>query len=339
MRFIDLFCGIGGFRLAAERAGMECVFSSEISLNAIKVYSRHFNDLPHGDITQIHERDIPEHDFLFAGFPCQPFSVAGRRKGTEDDRGNLFLEILRVAKAKQPEIMVLENVPGILSAQKGEAIKAIIRGLYRTGYRVKYSILTASDFGVPQQRKRVFFVCIRKGSKFSYEPPEPTGMPCKLQSVLEESVDEKYVISEKSREAILGGKKWATARVHSAEGESLANTLTTKSAGGGNWRGNYVSGLIKIYDAGTQGYRVYSPAGVASTQMSGGGGLGAKTGLYEVGDNIRRLTPLECERVSGFPDGWTDLGLSDSARYVLLGNTVVPQVVSAVLYKLDNSIN
>lgn len=161
-RFVDLFCGIGGFRVALEKEGLECVFSCDIDEQAQKAYHRNFGETPLGDITEINEREIPKHDILCAGFPCQSFSISGKQKGINDNRGRLFYEIVRIAKYHQPYIMLLENVKNILSVDDGAVIKIIETKLDEIGYYMHLSILNSSLFGVPQSRERVYFVCIEK---------------------------------------------------------------------------------------------------------------------------------------------------------------------------------
>ena len=163
-KFIDLFAGIGGFRVAMQNLKGKCVFTSEIDLNAQRSYQANFGDLPHGDITKIDERAIPDHDVLCAGFPCQAFSVAGRKGGFNDTRGTLFFDVARIIKEKQPKAFFLENVKGLVGHDKGKTL-AVILGVLRDdlGYFVPNpKIINAKDFGVPQNRERIFIVGFRK---------------------------------------------------------------------------------------------------------------------------------------------------------------------------------
>lgn len=170
-KFIDLFCGIGGFRVAMQRQGMHCVFSSDIDTHAQQSYALNFNDTPVGDITQIPAAEIPKHDILCAGFPCQAFSLSGKAKGFADDRGRLFFEIIRIAKQHKPYVMILENVKNILTIDNGDVIKQIYNSLNRVGYSVKHYMLNAGDFGVPQKRERVYFVAIKNNTILSHGNP------------------------------------------------------------------------------------------------------------------------------------------------------------------------
>ena len=299
--FIDLFCGIGGFRLAAERAGMKHLWSCDISMSASRVYAKNFSLPEWGNIRSAKTEDIPDHDFLFAGFPCQDLSNAGKREGLKGKRSGLFFEIIRIAKEKRPKVMILENVTGLLSSNDGDDLKTILKWIEALGYSVRYDTLTASDFGVPQKRQRVFFVCILSG--YTYTPPKPKNIPCCVQEVLQDAfharkgIKKKYFLSERAIKNIKEKQSSNGAVIHSRRlsEPSIANTLTKQSALGRNRRGNYID----------YGFRV-----------------------------MRKLTPLECERLMGFPDGWTDAGLSDTKRGEALGNAVVPQVVSAILEQI-----
>ena len=182
--FIDLFCGIGGFRLALEGEGLKCVFSSDIDKHVQDAYEQNFGERPVGDITKVNECDIPAHDVLCAGFPCQSFSMSGKQKGFDDERGMLFYDIIRIAKYHSPNIMILENVPAILSNDDGKTIETITNTLNENGYNVSYSILNSSFYGIPQQRKRVYFVCIKKDIPLKYKPPLPTYEQHFLDQVL-----------------------------------------------------------------------------------------------------------------------------------------------------------
>ncbi|MBR4027130.1 MAG: DNA cytosine methyltransferase, partial [Lachnospiraceae bacterium] len=164
-RFIDLFCGLGGFRLAFEKAGGECVFSSDIDEAVQKTYAMNFGEVPHGDITKIEARDIPNHDILCAGFPCQPFSTAGRRLGFEDTRGTLFFEVARILKEKQPIGFILENVKGLTNHDNGHTLEVILSTLDEIGYHYKYEVLNAKNYNVPQNRERWYCVGVRKDAQ------------------------------------------------------------------------------------------------------------------------------------------------------------------------------
>ena len=182
--FIDLFCGIGGFRIALERLGMECVFSSDIDKYARKTYQHNFGEEPSGDITQIKSEDIPDHDLMTAGFPCQPFSIAGYRKGFEDDRGQLFYQILRIAEDKKTPYLLLENVKGLINHNKGATFSEMVKALEQLGYTVQWEVLNTKDYGLPQNRERLFIIASKE--PFEMEWPLPTGTDT-FEPLLEEA--------------------------------------------------------------------------------------------------------------------------------------------------------
>lgn len=188
LKFIDLFAGIGGFRLAFDKLGCECVFSSEIDLYSQRTYAKNYNETPFGDITKIHEGEVPNHDILRAGFPCQAFSIAGYRKGFEDTRGTLFFEVLRILKTKKPKSFILENVRGLTSHEKGKTLEIILDNLKLLNYEVYYKVLNTKDYGVPQNRDRIFIIGFEKSkvknyNKFSF--PEKTPLDLKVENIID----------------------------------------------------------------------------------------------------------------------------------------------------------
>ena len=223
-KFIDLFSGIGGFHTAFKEIGGECVFASEIDKFAKQAYTTLHGLEPHGDITKIDAKDIPDHDVIAAGFPCQSFSVAGKRGGFEDARGTLFFEVARIASVKQPKVLLLENVKGLVGHDKGKTLDTIVKTLNEIGYRVDFEVLNSKYFGVPQNRERIFIVAIRedlvanepwkiegntvvpKGKRrisgyedvktFNFDWPTNDTVQLRLKDVLESEVDEKYYLSE-----------------------------------------------------------------------------------------------------------------------------------------------
>jgi DNA (cytosine-5)-methyltransferase 1 len=159
MRFIDLFCGIGGFRLGMEKSGHECVWSNDINQNCSKIYEKNFGTKPDTrDIREVSTDEIPDHDIICGGFPCQSFSIAGKRGGFEDARGTLFFEITRIARAKKTPYLFLENVKGLLSHDNGKTFETIITTLDELGYDTQWMVFNSKDFGVPQSRERVFII-------------------------------------------------------------------------------------------------------------------------------------------------------------------------------------
>ncbi len=294
-----------------------CVGYSEIDKHAIGIYEKYFKHTNYGDIRKIKPRNLPDFDLLIGGFPCQSFSIAGKRKGFEDTRGTLFFEIARIVAAKRPRLLLLENVKGLLSHEKGRTFGIILRTLDGLGYDLQWQVLNSKNFGVPQNRERVFIVGHLRGTPrpevfpLAQNPSEDIILPTITTRVTADSngtyvgkrpshKDLKYigaVMSEKN-------KKWLD------DGKQLSRNFP-------------------------QGSRIYDAKGIATTLASQAGGLGAKTGLYAVKglQKIRRLTPKECERLQGFPDDWT-LGASDTQRYKCLGNAVTVNVVQAIVKKL-----
>ncbi|WP_425364182.1 DNA cytosine methyltransferase [Candidatus Tisiphia endosymbiont of Hybos culiciformis] len=302
-KFIDLFCGIGGFRIALEEKGMECVFSSDIDKDVQEAYKRNFGEKPMGDISEISERKIPEHDILCAGFPCQPFSISGKQNGLHDINGKLFYEIIRIAQYHKPLILLLENVKNIMNIDNGNVIKTIDTKLDEIGYKVYRHVLNASLFGVPQARERIYFVCIRKDIvgdiKIKYSPPKETNKKIYLENILENNVDKNLFIN---RDDIV------------IEKEITDRDLKPLRVG--------------YLNKGGQGERIYSPLGHSITLSAFGGGAGARTGLYYIDNNIRRLSINECKSLMGFSQShYVAEGLKG---YQQLGNAVIPRMIGSV---------
>ena len=205
--FTDLFAGIGGLRIALQRCGGKCVFTSEWDKNAQKTYARWFGDTPEGDITKIKPKDIPDHDVLAAGFPCQPFSIAGVSKKNSLGKahgfkcltqGTLFFNIINIVDIKRPPVLFLENVKNLKSHDKGRTWEVISQSLEEQKYWVFQEVLDAADFGVPQHRERVFIICFDKhvfADKPPFEFPPPTAPKVKLREILEDSVDARYTLT------------------------------------------------------------------------------------------------------------------------------------------------
>ncbi|MBR3570250.1 MAG: DNA (cytosine-5-)-methyltransferase [Oscillibacter sp.] len=262
--YIDLFAGIGGFRQAADALGGKCLFASEIDEAAKKAYAANYGLMPQGDITKIDAADIPEHDVLFAGFPCQPFSIIGKGRGFDDTRGTLFFEIARVLDAKRPRLFVLENVKQLKGHNKGETFARILERLDGLGYKVSWKVLNALDFGLPQKRERMIIAGFRDHA-VKFEFPKGPG-PGKLEDVLERDadVDPKFFASERIR------KK----RLESHESAYYPAV----------WHENK-NGHISSYP--------YSCALRAGASYN-----------YLLVNGVRRLTPREMLRLQGFPDSF-----------------------------------
>lgn len=309
--FIDLFCGIGGFHLALSSFGAKCVFSSDIDKEARDVYERNFNIKPYGDIKGIPEESIPAHDILCAGFPCQPFSISGNQQGFEDKqgRGDLFFEIIRIAKYHCPKIIILENVKNFEKHNNGKTMKRVISELNSINYSVFYEILCASDFGVPQKRKRIYIVAFRndlgiKSFMFPSEKKEYRILKDILIRKSDNHIKGNYYIS---KDYVLNKKK---VPVRSKD-------------------------LFRIgqFGLGRQGERIYSINGQAITLSSQGGGIGGKTGMYLIRKKVRKLFPRECARLMGFPD-WFILATSQEKNYKQFGNSVVVDVLQYIIEEI-----
>jgi DNA (cytosine-5)-methyltransferase 1 len=260
--YIDLFAGIGGFHQAGDAFGGKCVFASEIDAEAQKAYRHNYRFEPHGDITKIDSAEIPDHDVLFAGFPCQPFSIIGNRLGFDDIRGTLFFEIARILKAKKPRFFILENVKQLSRHNKGETLQVILASLQEIGYKVHWKVLNALDYGLPQKRERTLIVgFLDHAVEFAF--PEPVGAGS-LDGVLEpdENVDGRFFASQR----IIGKRLEKHQSAHSP----------------GIWHENK-SGNITSYP--------YSCALRAGASYN-----------YLLVDGKRRLTPREMLRLQGFPD-------------------------------------
>lgn len=203
-KFIDLFAGIGGIRLGFEHVGGRCVFSSEFDEDACKTYEANFGEHPSGDITKIDVKDIPDFDILLGGFPCQAFSIIGKKEGFANETcGTLFFEIERILKEKRPSAFMLENVRNLVAHDKGNTFKVINEHLKALGYNVYSKVLNALDYGVPQKRERIIIVGFLDDVYFSFPEPLPIEKRKKLEEVLEKDVDKKYYVRDEIRESRL----------------------------------------------------------------------------------------------------------------------------------------
>jgi DNA (cytosine-5)-methyltransferase 1 len=262
--YIDLFAGIGGFHQAASALGGKCVFASEIDAEAKRAYRENYKLVPHGDITQIGASEIPDHDVLLAGFPCQPFSIIGKKLGFDDIRGTLFFEIARILKEKKPKLFVLENVKQLKTHNNGQTLKTILKRLEDLEYKVFNDVLNALNFGLPQKRERIIIVgFLKKSVEFSFPNPKIQG---NLEGILEKDdiIDDKYFASEtivKKRKA-----------KHTSE---YYPSIWHENKGGN----------ISSYP--------YSCALRAGASYN-----------YLLVNGVRRLTPREMLRLQGFPDSF-----------------------------------
>lgn len=298
IRFIDLFCGIGGFRVAMDQACVEnglspeCVFSSDIDKFCQDSYEENFGHRPAGDITKIDENDIPDHDILFAGFPCQPFSIIGQRQGFNDIRGTLFFDIARIIKHKRPKAFILENVKQLVGHDGGKTLKVILSTIEKDlGYHVQYAVLNALDYGLPQKRERVIIIGHREPILFSFPTPVRPFTP--LSQILEKNVDKKHFASD-----------YITKRRKEMHNSAYKLSI---------WHENK-SGNISSYP--------YSCALRAGASYN-----------YLLVNGERRLTPREMFRLQGFPDTYK-IVVADGQARKQAGNAVPVNLVKAVILKL-----
>lgn len=368
IRYFSMFTGVGGFELGIERAYSNqqssrkfqdeqrrdrnineegrnvlsttstplCIGFSEIDKYANQLLAKRFPDIPNfGDCTKIEADKLPDFDMLCGGFPCQSFSIAGKRRGFQDTRGTMFFHIARILEVKRPKLVFLENVKGLLNHDKGKTFSTILQTLEELGYEVQWMVLNSKFFGVPQNRERVFIIGSLRGE------PRPEILPFRQD-------DRKTFIQ-------------------SREQTSNSGCISARYYKQGN-ADTYVREIGVAID-GSQAMRVYNTE-LAPTLKGSGGGAGAKTGLYAIpvltpdriekrqngrrfkedgepaftitqqdihgvsdGFKIRRLTPIECERLQGFPDGYTE-GFSDTQRYKMMGNTITTNVIEAIVKKI-----
>lgn len=301
--FIDLFAGIGGIRRPYQELGGKCVFSSEIDKFAVKTYEENWGETPSGDITKIEAKDIPNFDILLAGFPCQAFSIAGKRKGFADTRGTMFFEVERILEYHKPKCFMLENVKGLTNHDKGKTFKVMLDILEnKLKYKVYYKVLNAKDFGVPQNRERIIIVGF-KNHDVDFKFPEPIkNNKMKLGDILEKDVDDKYTISDKI---------WASHQrrkeQHKAKGNGFGYSLFNEES-------PYTSTISARY---------YKD--------------GSEILIEQKGKNPRRLTPREAARLQGFPDDFK-LVVSDMQLYKQFGNSVPTKMIGAVANEIYKAL-
>lgn len=307
--FIDLFAGIGGMRLAFEACGGKCVFTSEWDRYCQKTYFDNFGVLPYGDITQIYEKDIPNHDILVAGFPCQPFSIAGVSKKNslgrvtgflDKTQGTLFFDVVRIINEKRPRAFLLENVKNLKSHDKGNTWKVIMETLDELDYKVFPSVLDGQDYA-PQHRERVFIVGYDKkrygeNITFSFDLKKPKEKPV-LEDILETQVDNKYTLSD---------HLWQYLQDYAQKHQEKGNGF---------------------------GYGLADLKGVTRTLSARYYKDGSEILIPQDGRNPRRLTPRECARLQGYDDSF-NITVSDTQAYKQFGNSVVVPLVTAVAERI-----
>lgn len=345
MKYLSLFTGIGGFELGIQQAyenirkggksgqlegirghkpdvegdGQDeqypsCIGYSEIDKYAIQTYQSHFpNHKNYGDITKINEKELPDFDLLCGGFPCQAFSIAGKREGFADTRGTLFFDIARILKEKHPRLLFLENVKGLLSHDGGRTFKVILSTLTELGYDLQWQVLNSKNFGVPQNRERVFIIGHLRGTPRPEVFPFGTG-------------DEKNDLEIN----ILGHKDCYRRANQVFDKNGITETLSTCGGGGQH---PCTTDDRKIISSQNQrkDFKTSDICNTITSSYRGSPDGDGRPGVLE-NDTVRRLTPTECERLQGFPDNWT-IG-SDTQRYKQCGNAVTVNVIQAIAEKL-----
>lgn len=323
INFIDLFAGIGGIRLGLEKSARElgietsCVYTSEIDKYACQTYHKNYpvdDHEPMSDITKVDEKLMPEFDLLLAGFPCQAFSIAGKRGGFEDTRGTLFFDVARLIKEKRPKAFLLENVKGLVNHKGGKTLSTILNVLENDlGYTsTTYKVLNARNFGVPQNRERIYIVGFREGGG-GFNFPDSTDDTKTIEDIMEENpVSSRYYLSTTYINSMKAHKER-----HAAKGNGF-------------------------------GYEIRPKDGIANAIVCGGMGrernllidkrqkeLTPTTKIKGTvnTEGIRRMTPIEWERLQGFPDNWTD-GVADVHRYKQLGNSVAVPVIQSISHNI-----
>ena len=367
MKYLSLFSGIGGFELGIQQAygylrdngksetgtsdipttrystsstvGLgdwrneqpECIGYSEIDKYAVQIYQQHFSHTNYGDITTLNATELPDFDLLVGGFPCQAFSIAGKRRGFNDTRGTLFFDIARILKEKRPRLLVLENVKGLLSHDNGRTFKVIISTLIELGYDIQWQVLNSKNHGVPQNRERVFIVGHLRGTGrpqvFPFgETNRATNKGLEQENTeVASTLRSRYGNGTGSHLQQLNNPTHSNNRIYGEDG--ISPTLNTAQGG---LRQPKVAIPVLTPDRPNkrQNGRRFKEDGEDSFTLTGQDKHGVSDGV-----KIRRLTPTECERLQGFPDGWTAT-VSDTQRYKTLGNAVTVNVIRDIMEKL-----
>ena len=305
LKAIDLFAGIGGIRRGFSSVfqdNIDFVFSSEIDLNAQKTYYLNYNEVPHGDITTISEKDIPSHDIILAGFPCQAFSVAGHRKGFEDTRGTLFFDVIRIAKYHKPKVIFLENVKGFVGHDKGKTFEIVKDTLESIGYKIFHKVLNTKDFNVPQNRERIYIIAFLENIE-DFAFPNALQSTQTIHNFLDKKIDDKFYYNNKP--------------LYDKLKDDVNSTETIYQ-----WRRHYVR---------------ENKNNVCPTLTANMGTGGHNVPIIKDKKGIRKLTPNECVRFQGFDKSFKfpkDLALSH--QYKQAGNSVTVTVIEEIAKKIKD---
>lgn len=307
IKFIDLFCGLGGFRLALEKQKCKCVFSSDIDEAVSKVYENNFGEYPSGDITKIDAKDIPDFDILCGGFPCQSFSIAGKRLGFEDTRGTMFFEVARILRERQPKAFILENVKGLTNHDKGKTLDVILNTLKDLGYDYVYKVLNSSNYGIPQSRERWYCVGVRKDLHIKLNMDEIFPSEQLLLYSYDDVIDSKniysdYIISETC-------KKNIDSYIDKVKDKTSKYTLA-----------------YEIRPSRCQ-FRTNGISPCLTAKMGTGG-----NNVPVVVELNRKLTEKECLKLMGYPDSYK-IGTGAQA-YKQIGNSVIVPILEYISKQL-----
>jgi DNA (cytosine-5)-methyltransferase 1 len=311
LKTIDLFAGIGGVRIAFERQGFETVFANDFDKNCKTTYDLNFSKqkMVCEDITKITSNSLPKYDILLGGFPCQPFSIAGYRKGFQDSgRGDLFFKILDILRDTKPQAFLLENVKNLKSHDKGETLKYIVSQLHKLGYYVSYQVMNTMEYGnLPQNRERIYIVGFLSQSSFNaFTFPNKVELQTKLENIYEKHVEEKYYYSPASK-------------IYPFLDKEITRQNTVYQ-----WRRVYVR---------------ENKNGVSPTLTANMGTGGHNVPIIRDKKGIRKLTPRECARLQGFPDSYKFPKVADSHLYKQIGNSVSIPVLESIAKNIFYSLN
>lgn len=322
IKFIDLFAGIGGIRLAFEREGYKCVFSSEINEHACAMYKENFNEDSYCDITKLDVHQIPDFDVLCAGFPCQAFSISGKQKGFYDDtRGTLFFDICRILEVKKPRAFLLENVKNLEKHDKGNTLRIMLESLHKLGYSVQYKILNAKDFNTPQNRERIIIVGNRIGKFFDFDKVKKNPVES-MEKFLDKTGDFEYLKPNEYTIIDCGKRQPSSGLIFIGYRNKKMRTIGVRPG---------TEHLSRVHK---QPNRIYSIKGIhptiASQETSG------RYFIYD-GSKVRKLTLNECYRFMGFPENFKKIG-SKANLYERIGNSVCINMVEEVAKQIKTQI-
>lgn len=321
IKYVDLFCGLGAFHNAfnlieTDKLKYKCVFACDIDVNVRKIYKENYDITPEGDINKVNINDMPDFDILCGGFPCTPFSIAGKKEGFDNEtKGNLFFAILKIIDVKKPNTVILENVKNLLTINNGETFNTIKNELEKRGYIVSFKVIDSKYYYSAQSRQRLFIVC-SKIKQYIF-PPEPSKTITAVSTIID--TQETRFLDYESKYRL----------------EKCSDTVTP----------NNCKMLFKLVNkltgkGGRQGERVYSINYCGPTICASSGGPGAKTGLYYINEKVRRLNVVESLKMFGFDNNykWVNLVKNEEMLFYL-GNSIIVNVVKVLLSNLDFSIS